>query len=133
MRKDILKQVAKDSKGRLLAGKAEKESSDSTHTLAVSYFFKASRHPIEHIRDIETSGVLVLHAQLHRVEELLHGVVEYTEICPASDHILVDDFGLLIELAARVEVKGQEVLVLKFLRVYLVAILGKEYRLASHY
>lgn len=65
--------------------------------------------------------MLVLHAQLHSVEEFLHGVVEHTEVRPASDHILIDDFGLFIELAARVEVKGQEVLVLKFLRVCFVA------------
>lgn len=65
--------------------------------------------------------MLVLHAQLHRIEKFLHGIVEDTEVRPASNHILIDDLCLFIELVARVEIQRQKVLILKFLRVCLAA------------
>ena len=128
----MLKQVTKDDKSWFLGGKAEQKGSDPTHALTVPNLFEPSCHPIEHIGDIETGRTLVLDAQLYRIEKFLHGVVKHTKIGPAPDHILINDFGLLVELVARVEVQGQEVLVLKLLGVRLVAVWGQEYRLASH-
>lgn len=56
--------------------------------------------------------MLVLHPQLHRIEELLHRVVEDTEIRAPADHILINDLSLLVELAAGLEEETQEVLIL---------------------
>lgn len=56
--------------------------------------------------------MLVLHPKLHRIEELLHRVVENTEIGAPADHVLIDNLSLLVEPAAGLEEETQEVLIL---------------------
>lgn len=42
--------------------------------------------------------MLVLYVFLNCVEKFLHGVVEDTEVCSASDDVFLNDLNLVIEL-----------------------------------
>jgi hypothetical protein len=120
-REDVLEQVAEDHEGSLLAGEAEEEGGDSAHALAVADLFEAGGDGVEDVGDVEARLVLVLHAQLHRVEELLHRVVEHAKVRPPPNHVLLDYLRLLVELASRTEVQSQEVSVLVVLKMLLPA------------